>query len=854
MSKQFDDDDPEIAMMRRRSKGPLVAVLSLLGIGVVAGAVFLGIQAEDPRLTIDESVAKKAEIFQQPKDAQLEQWRMWATSDRSHYLRREALRQLAWAKDPAGVQFAIDALQANQASVVSTGALALAEYGLPAAESAKPALLAAFPEAGTGTKTDIAWALVALGEASAFDQILALYKSGKLSHATKLDGSRAFDPNEMVKLITLDELASMAGDGVGDPDNQGGASVRQLVATVLSRNADPKYTDTLIRLLEDKQPFVAYQAAPGLGKIGGEKAGETLLAALEGADKDMRKALLKALQNGVGAVPIATALGRVKGKTPIHTWYHTAQLFKIIRKLSDPRVGDVLVAYIEEQKPYHHWETQAALAMAEVGDVRAAPYLAKRLRMDPQKVYSDKNDAEARHKLDDQIRVQSARMLADLAFLHPDKAEQLREDAEASLIYWIHAKPAPHANGLRALSAMGSTKDIKAMRKWGQCKVTLPVEGAKLLPREFSDAQTSLRYLGVLQDKTSFQLMTSALQRRPEDMDVSMKALYAQNGRSVMGMSLRGLAVGAAHGLSQWGDSKAFEPLLEYIEDPMENDQSRAVACKALAWVANDEQRPVIVEKIKLYSTPDPKDVIRRDCLLKSLAQRPDPALVPELITMLQPSAPPRVAWRIAQAIGFAGVDDASAEKLFAMLDSEVLQNPAALALILGASPDNAARAVAKFATVDEEVMDQLKHKWYRALGYWSTEDLESGRVFRYVRNARAIARVSFKDVDQEWARVMLDKQLNTLQFDNGPHSFTRVVLRARLFDMARGDDAAKRTGAIETLLFMGEQGPLLALREEDGETGKLASTAYHAFMNPKMTGVSIPSDEDGEAAPALNP
>ncbi len=150
--------------------------------------------------------------------------------------------------------------------------------------------------------------------------------------------------------------------------------------------------------------------------------------------------------------------------------------------------------------------------------------------------------------------------------------------------------------------------------------------------------------------------------------------------------------------------------------------------------------------------------------------------------------------------------------------------------------------------------MDQLKHKWYRALGYWSTEDLESGRVFRYVRNARAIARVSFKDVDQEWARVMLDKQLNTLQFDNGPHSFTRVVLRARLFDMARGDDAAKRTGAIETLLFMGEQGPLLALREEDGETGKLASTAYHAFMNPKMTGVSIPSDEDGEAAPALNP
>ena len=853
MSNKFDDDDPEIAMMRRRSKGPLLAGIGLVGIGVIAGAIFLGIQAEEPRLTIDESVAKKAEIFQQPKADQLEQWRGWAVSEQSPYLRREALRQLAWAKDPAGVQFAIDALQSSQASVVSTAAVALGEYGSPAADKAKPALLAAFPEAGTGAKTDIAWALVKLRESSAFDQILALYKAGNLSLATGLDGTRVFDPNEMVKLISLDELASMAGDGAGDSKNRGGAAVRQLVATVLSRNADPKYTDTLIRLLNDEESFVAHQAAPGLGKIGGEKASEPLLAALDKADTEMRKALLKALKDGVGAVPLVKALRRVKGETPRHVWVYTASLFRTIRELSDPRAGDALLAYIEETKPYHHWETEAALAMAEVGDVRAAPYLAKRLRMDPLKVYSDKNDSEARHKLDDKIRVESARMLADLAFLHPDKAELLREDAEAALVFWIHAKPAPHANGLRALAAMGSTKDLKAMRAWGEAKVALPVEGAKLLPREFSDAQTALRYLGVLKDESSFQLMTSALQRRPEDMDVSMKALYAQNGRSVMGMSLRGLAVGAAHGLSQWGDSKGFEPLLEYIEDPMENDQSRAVACQALAWVANEAQRPIIIEKIKLYSTPDDNDTIRRDCLLKSIAQRPDPALVPELIAMLDASAPPKVTWRIAQAIGFAGVDDVAAEKLFPLLDSEVMQAPAGLALILGASPENAARAVAKFATVDAEVTDQLKHKWYRSLGYWSTEDLESGRVFRYMRNARAIAKVSFEEEDQEWARVMLNKQLNTLQFDNGPHSFTRVVLRARLYEMARSDDAAKRAGAIDALLFMEEQGPLLALREEEGETGKLASSAYHQLLNPKLTSVAIPSD-DGEAAPALNP
>jgi len=151
--------------------------------------------------------------------------------------------------------------------------------------------------------------------------------------------------------------------------------------------------------------------------------------------------------------------------------------------------------------------------------------------------------------------------------------------------------------------------------------------------------------------------------------------------------------------------------------------------------------------------------------------------------------------------------------------------------------------------------MDQLKHKWYRALGYWSTEDLESGRVFRYVRSANAIARVSFSDQEerQDWARVLLKKQLDTLQFDNGPHSFTRVVLRKRLYEMARGDDAEKQKGAIATLLFMGEQGSLLALREEDGETGKLAAAAYHKLMNPMAPSAAIPSD-DGLAAPALTP
>jgi hypothetical protein len=91
----------------------------------------------------------------------------------------------------------------------------------------------------------------------------------------------------------------------------------------------------------------------------------------------------------------------------------------------------------------------------------------------------------------------------------------------------------------------------------------------------------------------------------------------------------------------------------------------------------------------------------------------------------------------------------------------------------------------------------------------------------------------------------MLMKQFDNLIFDNGPHSFTRVVLRSRLFQMAKGDDAAKRAGSIRALKFMSEQGVLLALRDQNGPGGEQARAAYFELMNPKVvTGVNIPDEK----------
>ena len=56
-----------------------------------------------------------------------------------------------------------------------------------------------------------------------------------------------------------------------------------------------------------------------------------------------------------------------------------------------------------ETKPEPRWRTEAALRLAEIGDVRAAPTLAWRMEQDPLKLYSAGVDDELRR--DDSERV-----------------------------------------------------------------------------------------------------------------------------------------------------------------------------------------------------------------------------------------------------------------------------------------------------------------------------------------------------------------------------------------------------------------------------------------------------------------
>ncbi len=824
---------------------PVIILIGIAAVGLAAFLLFFGIKQDSEKLTVEQAEEQKKQIFVLPKAEQIPLWRKWAASDASDELRAEALKQLAWAKDPEGVQLAIKALSYPSEPIQAMAATALAEYGRPMGEPARDALLTALKPAGKGAKPQIAWALVVLGDTRAFDDVMALYRLGHLSQVQRLGGGVAFDPAKIIGLVPLEKLASMAGDE--------SPAVRQLVASVLSDNAEPKWTDTLIRLVKDKDPDVAKQAAPGLGRIGDAAAREPLIEALKAADKDNRKKFLEAIRDGIGTEGLILALRAVSEDEKL-AWYQTKQVFDLIHDyknggqgLNDPKGANALYAYIDS-KPHIHFQWRAAISLAAIGDVRAVPTLAKRLRMDPLKIYSDQHDWEMELKRDDNERVIAARMIADLAMMHPDKKKLIAEQAEDALIFWIHELPSPHANGLRALAAMESTKDIEALRNWANPKVPLPKEGQQPpMPEEFVVAQSALRYEGWMKDARAWSVLERSLNARKQqrnEYDITQDGLM-QGGLAILGMSLNALATGAADGFSEWRDHRAFKWLLDFVDDVKNNEHSRLSACSALAWVAEKDDFLEIAKRIQQYGGQEKSDQFRRACLLETLIQRPVPGTAPALIQLMNEQSALETRHQVARAIAKGGFDQAIEQKLTEMMSNEVLMNDAALALILGGSPETAARTVAQYANKSKPALDELGELWYRSFGYWSTEDLESGLLFKYVDNAEAISRVSIHLTPQEWARVMLIRQLDNLVFDNGPHSFTRTVLRNRLYEMARGNDEAKRAGAIRALKFMKEQGVLLALRSEQGPAGQLARDAYFELMNPKVvSGVAMPDDQ----------
>lgn len=826
MSMVEDDGD----FKKGRFKPALVGIGALIVLGGGA-ALFLGLKSDSEKLTTDQIAETKKGIYVLPRAEQLPRWRKLADSGNTIELQQEALTQLTFLEDKEVVPLAVKALSNVDHRARGVAAQALATTGLPAADQARAALVKAFAEANDADKPQIAWALVVINEKPLWKQIMEVYKAGHLAGVERVGGGRAFDPELLAAMASADEWAALAED----PNE----AVKQLVAGILSRTGDKKYTAQLIKLLGDKND-IAREAASGLGKIGDPAAVKPLVDALTKANKDDRQRFLEALRDGIGGEGLVLALPSVAKEPPDRTKFQTKQIFDMVRTLSDPRAANALVSYLANSKPTIHWQTEAALRLAEVGDVRAVPYLADRLRLDPLKIYDDKIDPEYRR--DDNERVVSARMLADLAVLHPEAAAEIRAKAEDAVLFWAKDRPQPHANALRFLAASGSKKALPDMREWANPKEALPKEGASgQFPAPYETAQSGLRYLGWTKDDQSWGTLEKQLTRKDQKYDITQQGLVGA-GMSMLGMVFRGLTVGAAQGFAQWGDARAYPLLVKIIEDPKQNEGSREESCRALAFVATDENMKEVVKKARAADGKDPKQQMLRACYVETILRHPVAGSAPTLLEMLTKDAEAPVRNQVARALGFPGLEPATEAALFEKMKDKELMNAAALAIIIGGSEEGAARAVAMFSEVSKEALDELKDFYFDSFGFWSDEDLAKGRLFRFVANAESIGKVRVKDTLQDWAKLRLGAQFNNLEYDSGPHSMTRVTLRYRLGEIAKKGDPAAKKGAVETLKFMKEQGALMALRDEKSDTGVIAKKALFELQNPKtVVGEKVP-------------
>ncbi|MFO0674694.1 MAG: HEAT repeat domain-containing protein [Polyangiaceae bacterium] len=456
-------------------KGAIKPAYVIAGLAMVVGAVGLGIfaiQGESNKMKVEDVARERKLLYVLPKAEQMPKWREWAQKSEVPALQQEAFEQLAWAKDPEGLPLIIKGLSSTDARVVGTAAAAIFEYGSPTADGAKAALLEALKKADASNKPQICWALALLKEPTAFEEVLKEYREGHLAKVQRLDGFPVFDPDVLAAMVPIEKLAQYAGD----PSD----SLRQLVAVVLSRNGDPKWTEALTKLVQDKVE-IAREAAVGLGKIANEQSLKPLLSALEKADKDNRAKFLEALRDGIGAQGLVLALKSVSKTTPEREKFQTKQIFEMIKDLADPRGGDLLYAYINSN-PKPHWKTEAAIRMAEIGDIRAAQTLGWRLGQDTLKLYNDAEDPELRR--DDAERVVGSRMLADLAILYPAKKAELRAAAEDTALFWATDYPQPHANALRFLAAVESPMPRSAA---GQDPTSLPEEASSRRSRGVGD-------------------------------------------------------------------------------------------------------------------------------------------------------------------------------------------------------------------------------------------------------------------------------------------------------------------------------------------------------------------------------
>jgi hypothetical protein len=127
------------------------------------------------------------------------------------------------------------------------------------------------------------------------------------------------------------------------------------------------------------------------------------------------------------------------------------------------------------------------------------------------------------------------------------------------------------------------------------------------------------------------------------------------------------------------------------------------------------------------------------------------------LIDLLKPDVDLEVRHQARARSGSAGSRGTWSADL-RQAEGQRAQGRRALALLIGADADTAARALATYERLAPEAMEELKDVYNQTFGYWSDKNYENGDVARWVENAEACAHVKVHDALQDWPKLLLSR------------------------------------------------------------------------------------------------
>jgi HEAT repeat protein len=527
-----DDEALRKIGSRTTTTGKIMAVL------MIAGVVVLGYLYIERSKAFDSRMDGLKEAGGLQGEAMLSKLRDVLSTSTYDDVKVRAIKNLGHFKDAQSVP--VLSAQLEKPGVVrAQAASALAAIGSPAADSAKPALLAALQMTDEKDRSQVIWALAVLKEQGASDAILSEFVKGIWQ---KYDD---FDPKIITEALGIQKLSSPELTGHNDKP------VRALVAMALSEAASPAVVPALVRMLKrpGEDPEVIRAAVAGIGRAGDPAAAPDLFALMT-QRADMRQSVLDALARSTAAPQLAMLLGQAKDATT------KRDLVRLLRKTYDPRGANAFAALIADAD--EDVRNESAQGLAELGDPRAVEPLLV-LAKGPE-------DDSATDALD------SLRQLG-------------APEAGPGLLPLLKEFPARKASIMRALgtshvaSACGDIeKELKGDDVGAAAKALaqIPCEKAyptlvKMLPRDkkidFSrpsvvsemayrnrlEAMTSLSYFGRPDPKAIKELMI--IIEDPED-----------DGRLAM-------AAGAA--LGQMADPALQEAMLAKVLDPKAEERAR---------------------------------------------------------------------------------------------------------------------------------------------------------------------------------------------------------------------------------------------------------------------------------------